>query len=263
MKRWFVFCNGNLLLEKKEDGSYDIPVSSTPPVATDDDTQIIEVEPLDDSLPAKVCTYSTHNVQDSALEPCMLRSSYYKLPEQLYILAGKCAEMVYWDENTKYCGHCGAPMKFDTRNSKCCTRCGRMIWPLLSTAIIVLVNRGNKLLLIQAKNFKRDFFGCVAGFVETGETLEEAVKREVMEETGIKIKNIRYFKSQPWPYPCGLMVGFYADYESGEIKLQLSELSRGGWFDKDNLPTLPEKLSIARMLIDNWLKEHHVETKEV
>ena len=111
------------------------------------------------------------------------------------------------------------------------------------------------MLLVHAKNFKTDFYGLVAGFVETGETLEEAVHREVMEETGIKIKNVTYFSSQPWPYPSGLMVGFNADYVSGELRLQRSELSKGGWFSKNNLPTIPEKLSIARMLIDAWLEK--------
>ena len=101
---------------------------------------------------------------------------------------------------------------------------------------------------------KLHFYGVVAGFVETGETLEEAVHREVMEETGITITNLRYFGSQPWPYPCGLMVGFNADYVEGEIHLQRSELSKGAWFNKENLPTIPEKLSIARKLIDAWIE---------
>jgi NAD+ diphosphatase len=91
--------------------------------------------------------------------------------------------------------------------------------------------------------------------VETGETLEEAVAREALEETGVTITNIRYFGSQPWPYPCGLMVGFNADYVSGEIHLQKSEIAKGGWFRKDNLPNIPEKLSIARMLLDAWIEE--------
>ena len=109
------------------------------------------------------------------------------------------------------------------------------------------------MLLVRGRNFRTDFYGLVAGFVETGETLEEAAKREALEETGIKIKNLRYFGSQPWPYPCGIMVGFNADYESGEIHLQEEEIAKGAWFKADNLPTIPEKLSIARMLLDDWL----------
>ena len=138
--------------------------------------------------------------------------------------------------------------------SKKCTQCGKEIWPQLATAVIVLIHKGDEVLLVRAKNFRRDFFGLVAGFVETGETLEEAVAREALEETGVKITNIRYFASQPWPYPCGLMVGFNADYVSGEIHLQKSEIAKGGWFRRDNLPEIPEKLSIARMLLDDWLK---------
>ena len=118
----------------------------------------------------------------------------------------------------------------------------------------MLIHKGDEVLLVRAKNFRRDFFGLVAGFVETGETLEEAVAREALEETGVKITNIRYFASQPWPYPCGLMVGFNADYVSGEIHLQKSEIAKGGWFRRDNLPEIPEKLSIARMLLDDWLR---------
>ena len=127
------------------------------------------------------------------------------------------------------------------------------MWPTVATAIIVLIHRGDEVLLVHARNFKGNFYGLVAGFVETGETLEEAVHREVMEETGLTITNLRYFGSQPWPYPSGLMVGFTADYVSGDIHLQREELSRGAWFKKDNLPEIPEKLSIARQILDDWL----------
>ena len=129
------------------------------------------------------------------------------------------------------------------------------MWPSLATAIIVLVHRGDEVLLVHARNFRGNFFGLVAGFVETGESLEEAVHREVLEETGLTITNLRYFGSQPWPYPSGLMVGFHADYVSGEIKLQKEELAAGQWFTKDNLPEIPEKLSIARKIIDDWLSK--------
>lgn len=187
-------------------------------------------------------------------EMCGLRQSYYKLSEEEYLKAGKCHELLYWDQNTKYCGVCGGLMKFHTDISKRCEHCGKEVWPQLATAVIVLVRKGDEVLLVHAKNFRTDFYGLVAGFVETGETLEEAVHREVMEETGLHIKNLKYFASQPWPYPCGLMVGFTADYDGGKIHLQRSELSKGAWFDKDHLPHIPEKLSIARHLIDDWLE---------
>ena len=145
-------------------------------------------------------------------------------------------------------------MKFHTDISKRCEHCGKEVWPQLATAIIVLIHKGeNEVLLARGRNFKSDFFGLIAGFVETGETLEEAVRREVREEIGLEINNIRYFGSQPWPYPSGLMVGFNADYVSGEIHVQREELQKAGWFHRDHLPKLPEKLSIARKLIDDWL----------
>ena len=176
-------------------------------------------------------------IDDERYEMCGLRQSYYRLDRPLYLKAGKCQELLYWDQNTKFCGVCGAPMRMDTDISKKCTECGKEVWPQLATAVIVLIHKGDEVLLVRAKNFKRDFFGLVAGF----------------EETGVRITNIRYFASQPWPYPCGLMVGFNADYVSGDIHLQTSEIAKGGWFRRDNLPNIPEKLSIARMLLDDWL----------
>ena len=105
------------------------------------------------------------------------------------------------------------------------------------------------------RNFRGTFNGLVAGFLEPGETLEECVYREVLEETGLHIKNLKYFGSQPWPYPSGIMIGFTADYESGNIKLQQEELNAGAFYTKDNLPEIPKKLSLARKLIDAWLEE--------
>ena len=110
--------------------------------------------------------------------------------------------------------------------------------------------------MVHAINFKGTFFGLVAGFVETGETLEECVRREVMEETGLTIKNIKYFGSQPWPYPSGIMIAFTADYESGELRLQKEELNKGGWFTRENVPELSGKISNGRKLIDDWLSEN-------
>ena len=183
-----------------------------------------------------------------------LRQSFKMLSAEMYRLAGKCAELVYWDQNSRYCGVCGAPMQWATEISKHCTQCGKELWPQLQTAVIVRVTRDEELLMVHARNFHGRHFGLVAGFVETGETLEDCVRREVREETGLSIKNLRYFGSQPWPYPAGLMVGFTAEYDGGELRLQRTELTDGGWFTRDNLPELPDQASIARALIDNWLE---------
>lgn len=253
-KYWFVFCKGDLLLEKTSDGRYTIPYQEEAPTPLKEWTNVHTITPFGDD---DVRTYTIDRpvTDNPRYEMCGLRATYNKLPHELYQIAGKCQEILYWDANTRFCGVCGGPMKMHTEISKRCTHCGKEIWPLLATAIIVLIRREDKVLLVHARNFRGKFFGLVAGFVETGETLEEAVVREVHEEVGIKIKNIRYFASQPWPYPCGLMVGFTADYVSGELHLQRSELDDAGWFDRDHLPPVPDKMSIARQLIDSWLEE--------
>lgn len=120
-----------------------------------------------------------------------------------------------------------------------------------------LSKKEDSLLLVHARNFKGTFNSLVAGFLETGETLEECVAREVKEETGLDVTNITYFGNQAWPYPSGLMVGFIADYAGGEIKLQEEELSSGDFYTRDNLPELPRKLSLARKMIDWWLECSH------
>lgn len=148
------------------------------------------------------------------------------------------------------------PTEHKTPIMKKCPSCAYEIYPPISTAIIVLIRRGEEILLVHARNFRGTFYGLVAGFLEAGETLEQCVQREVMEETGLRVKNITYFGNQPWPYPSGLMVGFIADYESGEIKLQKDELSAGAFYSKENMPEIPRKLSIARKMIDWWLSNN-------
>lgn len=191
-----------------------------------------------------------------------LRKSFEVLPEIDYQLAGKCAELLYWDQNSKFCGCCGAPMKWQTEISKQCTNCGKELWPQLQTAIIVRITRSlnenpldDEILMVHAHNFRGNHYGLVAGFVETGETLEEAARREVREEVGLEIDDIQYFGSQPWPYPCGLMVGFTARYVGGELRLQKSEISNGGWFKRTAMPEYPGPVSIAGQLVRDWLNE--------
>lgn len=274
--QYFVFCQSDLVLEKVGD-SYQIPTE--PPTEVKPWTTVMDIDghkayridapiaahPSGTSTAVSNHKHQTSNIKlQKTYEMCPLRQSYYKLAEEDYLKAGKCHELLYWDQNTKFCGVCGGPMRFDTAISKKCEHCGKEVWPQLAIAIIVLVRRRvtdssgaarDEVLLVHANSFRDDHYGLVAGFVETGETLEEAVHREVMEETGLHITNLHYFGSQPWPYPCGLMVGYTADYDHGKIHLQRSELSKGSWFDRDHLPHIPEKLSIARHLIDAWLEE--------
>ena len=255
-KYYFVFCQDELLLEQLPDGTYTIPMCEEPPVEVKPWTTILNVTPIGDT---EVKTYDvpgplTPSQLPEGKQLCPLRQSYYKQPFELYLMAGKCAELLYWDKNTRYCGVCGGPMKQHTDISKRCEHCGKEVWPQVSPAVIVRITRGDdEILMARGRNFRSYFYGLIAGFVETGETLEEAVRREVHEETGLDIENIKYFASQPWPYPSGVMVGFTADYAGGQIHVQREELKDVAWFRRDHLPQLPQELSIARWLVDDWV----------
>lgn len=251
---WYVFI-GNALLLQHDTNGYHVPCSVDPPFPMKEWTPRQEL-PLLDGKPCMAYNLSSPPTDMKGLETIGLRESWNVLPRPHYNMASKAAELLYWDSNTRYCGVCGAPMKRATVISKQCTNCGKEVWPQVSPAIIVRIRRDDEILLVHAKNFRRsEMYGLVAGFVETGETLEDCVVREVQEEVGLKIKNIRYFGSQPWPYPCGIMIGFTADYVSGELHLQEEELSKARWFDRDHLPPIPDKMSIARKLIDDYIAE--------
>ena len=247
---YFLFCKDSLLLTSHGE----VPCREEPPVHLEAWHTLHQLPELD-GHPCRTARMDAPIAQEG-WQMVPLRESFNLLPAPLYNMAGKAHEILYWDQNTKFCGVCGAPMKLHTPISKRCTNCGKEVWPALATAIIVAITRngGDEILLVQSNKFKKDYLGLVAGFVETGETLEQCVHREVMEESHVHIRNLRYFASQPWPYPCGLMVGFTAEYESGELKLQRSELNKGGWFRYDNLPAIPGKVSLARRLIDHWLE---------
>ena len=189
-----------------------------------------------------------------------LRQVYGRVDEDLFWLAARAVQIVDWDRTHQFCSRCGNPtVSRQTERSKECTQCGQIHFPRLAPAVIVLVERGNQLLLARSRHFAPGMYSVLAGFVEPGETLEETVSREVKEESGIRVKAIRYFGSQPWPFPHSLMIGFTAQYAGGEITLEDSELEAAGWFTADNLPPQPGKISIARKLID-WFVEKQKES---
>jgi NAD+ diphosphatase len=179
------------------------------------------------------------------------------MEESLIWIAGRANQLVYWNQTHQYCGGCGRPTedKNDER-AKICPECSLINYPRLSPAVIVAVLKNNQILLGRNKRFKLPFYSVLAGFVEPGETLETCVKREICEEVGIAVKNIRYFGSQPWPFPNSLMIAFVADYADGEIRTDGSEIVDAAWFSKDRLPQIPPKISIARQLID-WFAQTH------
>ncbi|HUH65933.1 MAG TPA: NAD(+) diphosphatase [Syntrophales bacterium] len=185
-----------------------------------------------------------------------LRYLYGRLEGALHGVAMKAVHIIEWDRTTRYCGYCGMEtVRARGMVAKECPCCELLSFPRISPAIIVLVERDNKVLLARVKRFTSELYSVLAGFVEPGETLEEAVQREIKEEVGITVKNIHYFGSQPWPFPDSLMIGFTADYESGEIVIDETEVADAGWFEPERLPTIPGKISIARQLIDWFVEE--------
>ncbi len=249
---WFIFYKDALLLEKKTD-KYTIPRSMKAPFYEEGAT-VHEITALQ-KTPCRTFSVNRRIEESDRFVMVELRTSYDYIEESLYKIAGKAHEILHWDKNSKYCPACGILTIQTTPICKQCPQCKQEFYPVISTAIIVLIRKENSILLVRARNFRGNFHGLVAGFLETGESLEECVQREVKEETGLSIKNITYFSNQPWPYPSGLMIGFIADYDSGDLKLQDEELSTGAFFTKDNLPELPRKLSIARRMIDWWLTQ--------
>ena len=162
-------------------------------------------------------------------------------------------QILTWDMNFRFCGRCGQPtVELRDERAKVCTNCGLTNYPRLSPSIIVSIVKGEHILLARSDRFPEGMYSVLAGFVEPGETLEECIQREVAEEVGIEVHNIRYFGSQNWPFPHSLMIGFTADYLTGEIRIDNDEIVDARWFTAAELPKLPGSYSIARNLIDHF-----------
>lgn len=186
-----------------------------------------------------------------------LRPVSNHLLDKLFAVAGKAIQIIDWDKNHQFCGRCGSKTRdMENERGKECPDCGLINYPRISPAIIVAIKKDNKILLAHNKRFINNMYSVIAGFVEPGETFEECVKREVFEEVGIQVKNIKYFHSQPWPFPNSMMIGFTADYADGEIKVDGVEIDKAAWFAVDELPSIPSKVSIAGKLINAFIDEN-------
>lgn len=180
-----------------------------------------------------------------------LRSLLNVVGAEAISLIVRATMLLDWRKNHRYCGKCGTPTTIRSgETSMVCPSCGLVAYPRISPVVMVLISRGDELLLARSPRFKPGVFSALAGYVEAGETLEQCAKREVREEVGIEITNLRYFGSQPWPFPDSLMVAFFADYAGGTIQPDPSEIEAAGWYSRSALPALPEPATLARQLID-------------
>lgn len=173
-----------------------------------------------------------------------------------FALAGKALQLLHWVSSHRFCGCCGARMQpLETERALTCSRCATRVYPRINPCVIVLVTRADELLLARHAGRSSHYFSCLAGFMEVGETPEETIHREVWEETALKVKNIRYISSQSWPFPSQLMLGFFADYAGGDIRVDGTEIAEAHWFRANALPaTPPAGISVAGHLIELFLK---------
>ncbi len=252
---WFIYSGFRLLVQPNE-GITTVPVTSDP-----EGQGLKTFRPIYlGKFRERPCYAAQGEIAGAAADGMRfqdIRSLFGLFEDELFKIVLTAVHLVEWDKNNQFCSRCRGALKDRTDiRAKECESCGRLEFPRLSPAIIVAVEKDGRLLLARSARFPGEFFSVLAGFVEPGESLEEAVRREVMEETGIKVKDITYFGSQPWPFPESLMIGFTAQYESGEIKIDGEEIVEAGWYRASELPKIPGPVSIARQLIDAFVKNH-------
>jgi NAD+ diphosphatase len=246
---WFLFREQKLLTKKVED-RYLIPRSGDL-AAIDPGPEPFHFLGSLDGRPCYAGELAVTASPPSAFNFQRIRALFGHLEAPLIGAAGVANQLIRWDRNHRFCGRCGLPTedKGDER-AKRCPECGLVNYPRLSPAVIVAVLKNDRILLAHSQRFPGKFYSVLAGFVEPGETLEACVKREIQEEVNIQVKRIRYFGSQPWPFPDSLMIAFTAEYAGGALDPDPAEIADADWFSADNLPPIPPKISIARQLID-------------
>ena len=254
---WFVIQNGRILVAKSGE-AVEVPVE----VPFTADLRDLGLHPQRTAFigmaAGKSCFAAEVPETDSAPQGWSfeaMRSLFTIVPEDLFRVAGRATQVLDWDRTHAFCGRCGTPTAVKPGEwARECPSCGLVSYPRISPAVIVAVVREERILLARAQRFAPGMYSVLAGFVEPGETLEECVHREVKEEAGIEVRNVRYFSSQPWPFPNSLMVAFTAEHAAGEIAIDPVELAEAGWYAADALPRIPDRITVARKLID-WFVE--------
>lgn len=250
---WFIFIDNNLLLVN-DMNSFTVPTFDKTREFQHNLKRVYNIGRINDI--SCYCGELSSNVTiPDYFETLPLKEVAKKLNAEIFSLCGKASQIIHWDQTHQFCGKCGSKtINVENEFAKKCPSCGFISYPRISPAIIVGIKKGNKMLLAHNKNFPNNVHSTIAGFLDPNETLDQCIKREVFEEVGIKIKNIEYFNSQPWPYPNSIMIGFTAEYESGEISVDGEEIVHADWYDKDTLPNLPDETTIARQIINKLLK---------
>ncbi len=254
-KAWyFAFSKGEILLRFDESGNFK-------PLGMDDVESIEKLHGKKHFMGKHHDTLCFAIEVDRAgeLEFAGLRSLFGKTDNMMLALAGRALQICEWFRTHQYCGRCGSPtVEHHNDRAMVCEPCKIFSYPRLSPSIIVLVHRGRDVLLARNHRFPEGMYSTLAGFVEPGESIEETLIREVKEEVGVLVKNLEYLGSQPWPFPNSLMLGFHAEYDSGDIELQEEEIADAQWFSIDDLPAIPGKIAISRWLIDDFLSRQGV-----
>ncbi|MBT3805936.1 MAG: NAD(+) diphosphatase [Desulfobacula sp.] len=250
MAYFFIYCDNFIYIYEKEGQQVSIPVFKMSEALKLKLEGICFLGMIGDRN--CYCTHAASLKQRTGLKPINIRAIYEKIDSLFWQVAGYARQIHDWNLNFQYCGRCGRKTeRKEDEHVRICSHCNLTNYPRISPATIIAVVKENQILLARGVNFpNKKMFSVLAGFVEPAETLEECVKREVFEETGIIVKNIQYFKSQSWPFPDSLMIGFIAEYKSGEILIDKKEIEEAAWFSPDKLPLVPSRYTIARELID-------------
>ena len=253
----FLFHNDELLV-KESDGSTTIPLTS--------DIKLFASQPTNAQFIGvfheRECFIA--NISNDNILPGFsfkkVRPLYGHIKDEFFGVACRAFHIMNWLKTSKFCGCCGCGMHVSPQElAMQCPSCSHIVYPRISPAIIVAVTNGDQILLARSERFPPNRYSVIAGFVEPGETLEECVRRELQEEVGVEVHNIKYFGSQPWSFPDSLMVAFTAQCSTEKITIDNQEIVAAAWFSPDNLPDIPDKPSIGRQLID-WFTENYKHT---